>query len=179
MLFIIIITFLILFSFYFYRKPYIYNKKFKDNILYSPCYGKVLKIIENENNYYISIFLRPYDIHYQYYPISGIVKDIIHDLTGNFNLAYELNKSNDNEKYIHYIQTKYGEIVIYQIAGYLTRRIVHYKEKNDKVKTGDLLGLIKLGSRIDIIIPKKNFILTVKEKDIVKGLDTKLGYFTV
>lgn len=176
----IIYFLVILFYIFIYR---FYKRSPKDNInysndsIYSPSYGEIMKIIEEKDTIHICIFLRPTDIHYQYFPCDGKIKDIIYDDTGVFNLAYKLNKSNLNEKCIHILETSFGNIEIYQIAGFLARRISYFKQINDEFKTGEKLGIIHLGSRVDMRIPKRNFKLEVKEGQKVVGGITKIGIY--
>jgi phosphatidylserine decarboxylase len=173
------IIILLLFLSFFYRYP-------KENIrrdvvdkVYSPAYGKVMSIKRRDNNtIYIAIFLSPLDIHYQFFPVSGKVKDIIYDSTGNFELAYELNKSNDNEKCIHVINNIHGDFLVYQIAGYFVRRISYYDKVGESYESGESLGLIHFGSRIDLVIPKADvFNLYIKEGDYLRGSETMIGEF--
>lgn len=167
--FVLIILFLI----YFYRKPYI-TSKFPNNVITSPAYGTIKKIIVDDNTIHIIIFLSLTDIHYQYYPISGFITSQVHDNTGKYELAYKLNKSSDNEKCITTMTTNIGDIQIIQIAGKYARRIYTKNKINEYVKIGDEIGMIAFGSRVDIIIPKQNIKLLVKENDVVNGVDTIL-----
>lgn len=172
-----LIYFLILFIFFFYRKPshIILNNNF--DIVYSPAYGRVMDIKERNNDIYVAIFLSPLDVHYQYIPINGKIIDYKYDNNGKFNLANDLNKSKYNEKTITKIENKRGIFHIYQIAGYLVRRISYFKKINDNVKTGQVMGLIHFGSRVDIIIPKKNFILKIKKGQYLKGPNSIIGIY--
>ena len=150
---------------YFYRQPYPDKRKFRNSSsVYSPAYGTVTHIIKNPNKCetYITIFLSPFDIHHQYYPISGTLVERTYDRNGRFNLAYEFAKASTNEKCIHKIKTEAGHIVqVIQIAGFLVRRIV-YDDKmiGDKVTSADRLGMIQFGSRVDIIVPTTNVVVT-------------------
>jgi phosphatidylserine decarboxylase len=175
---IILFTFIlfILFLLYFYRSPKILST-FVDNAIYSPTFGTVLNIEEENLFYHISIFLSLTDPHYQYFPTSGIISNIIYDNTGKYNMAYNLNKSKENEKCIHFLETKYGQIIIYQIAGLFARRIKWFKKSKNHFKTGEKLGLILFGSRVDIKIPKKNFLLLIKKGQKVKGASTIIGIY--
>jgi phosphatidylserine decarboxylase len=166
------------FLLFFYRFP-AERVKSDANAVYSPAYGKIMKITNRpDNTTYIAIFLSPLDIHYQFFPVSGEVKSVEHDANGKFELAYELNKSNDNEKCIHVIENDRGEFTVYQIAGFLVRRISPYDAAGQKAVSGKCMGLIEFGSRVDIIIPQRDqFKLNVKEGDVVNGLDTVLGRF--
>ena len=176
-LLIILFLLIIIFLCYFYRYPGELIKYNNVDTVYSPAYGKILNITKKENEIFIAIFLSPFDIHYQFSPIKGIVKDIKYDATNKFNLAYELNKSNENEKCIHTISNKHGDFKVYQIAGILVRRINYYDKVGETIETGKTIGLIEFGSRVDIIIPTTDkFNLLVKEGDKVTK-ETILGRF--
>jgi phosphatidylserine decarboxylase len=163
----------------FYRYPTEIIREGNVDKVYSPAYGKIMSIKRRDDNtFYIAIFLSPLDIHYQFFPVSGKVKDIIYDATGKYELAYELNKSNENEKCIHVINNKHGDFVVYQIAGFLVRRISYYDTLNKDYNSGEKLGLIHFGSRVDLIIPKADiFQLYVKEGDYVGGSESLIGEF--
>ena len=89
-----------------------------------------------------------------------------------------INKSNQNEKAIHTIINKHGEFKIFQIAGTIVRRINYFNKPITKINTGELLGIIHFGSRVDIIMPNANtFNLKVKKGDRVSGMNTILGYY--
>jgi phosphatidylserine decarboxylase len=174
----IIICILLLLGF-FYRYPKETIRKGNVDQVYAPAYGKIMSIKRRDDNtLYIAMFLSPLDIHYQFFPVSGKVKDIIYDATGKFELAYELNKSNDNEKCIHVINNKHGDFILYQIAGFLVRRISPYDKVGESYESGECIGIIKLGSRVDLIIPKADvFQLYVKEGDYMSGSDSLIGEF--
>ena len=175
---LIILLILICFLLFFYRYPNVKKIKSFDKVM-SPAYGRVMKIIENKRNIYVAIFLSPFDIHYQFSPISGEIKKITYDNNGKFELAYNFNKSKDNEKFIYEIENKRGIFKLYQIAGFLVRRITSFREVNDKVDIGDNIGLIHFGSRVDLIIPienKDNFVLKIKEGDYLRTTNI-IGYY--
>jgi phosphatidylserine decarboxylase len=175
---LVLVLFVATFLIFFYRFP---EERIasKTNVVYSPAYGKIMKITERpDNTTYVAIFLSPLDIHYQFFPVSGTVTKVDYDANGKFELAYELNKSNDNEKCIHVINNSYGDFTVYQIAGFLVRRIRPYDAVGQTATSGKCMGLIHFGSRVDIIIPQRHrFQLSVKEGDTVNGLDTVLGFF--
>ena len=175
-LFILIILSL-LFFIYFYRSPSpIIRKKNTANV-YSPAFGKIISIKERETHIFLSIFLSPLDVHYQYYPVSGKITNYKYDTTGKYELAYKLNKSNDNEKAITTITNEKGDFIIYQIAGMFVRRIETYGKLEQDIESGEKLGIIHFGSRVDILIPKDKFELKVSEGEYVKGFNTLLGYY--
>jgi phosphatidylserine decarboxylase len=176
---LIIIVIILLFILWFYRKPaniYLLNNY---NKIYSPAYGRIIKIQKfNNNRIHIAIFLSPLDIHRQYIPINGRIKKIIKDYNGKYNIAYNEGKSRDNEKIITIMDTNYGELYIYQIAGFYVRRISNYMKVNDNVITGNELGMIHFGSRVDLIIPNGNlFTINVNEGDYMNGINSIIGYY--
>lgn len=154
-----------IFLLYFYR----YDEclvRVSDDTLISPCEGKIIKINQS-NKTYIAIFMSPFNRHSQVYPVNGRIDDIIYDNTGKFDLVMNLDKSIWNEKKMHKIITNNGDIVnVYQIAGFLPRVITSNNMPGDRVKAGEYLGMIKFGSRIDLLID--GYIqLYVKEGDKV------------
>ncbi len=175
---VFLIFLLLTFIAWFYRYP---NKTIMscDNRVYSPAFGRIMDISPLESNrLHIAIFLSPLDIHYKFFPVCGIITKIIKDSTGKFELANNLNKSRDNEKVITSISTKCGIIDVYQIAGKLVRRIKNKNLVGSYVRTGEDLGMIQFGSRVDIIIPNSDkFVIKVKKGDYVKGTLTILGEY--
>lgn len=146
----------VLFTTFFYREPCVQTIRMGNmDTVYFPSFGTVKKIehLENPSRLYIAIFLSPLDIHYQYMPVRGTVRDIRHDDKGVYHLAFDMEKSRFNEKMVYTIDTAHGELLLYQIAGFLTRRISTDLVKSGTYETGEKVGLIKLGSRVDIIIP--------------------------
>lgn len=144
------------FFIYFYRKPSIQTiRQFNYNLIYSPAFGTIKKVepLPKTNQLFIAIFLSPLDIHYQYMPIRGTVMSIKHDSIGVYHLAFDLEKSKDNEKMIYEIHTKHGTLVLYQIAGFLVHRISTDLEVKKTYETGEQVGMIKFGSRVDLLIP--------------------------
>jgi phosphatidylserine decarboxylase precursor-related protein len=140
-----------------------------NNIIISPAYGTIKKINYNNINktYEIAIFLNITDIHSQYYPVNGKVISMIYDLNGKYNLAFDLEKSKYNEKYITLIKDMNNNVIkITQIAGLLARRIQTPFKVGQYIKLGDYLGRILLGSRVDIEIPNKYKIL-IKENEYI------------
>jgi phosphatidylserine decarboxylase len=179
---IIISIIIILLWIFFHRSPTYDIDSINDNIVYSPAFGKIMGINEKDGYIHIAIFLSPLDVHIQYIPINGIVIDQKHDITGKFELAYDLNKSRENEKVITTIKPNINipNVYVYQIAGKLVRRIKSYINKYPRnVVSKQKLGIIRLGSRVDIMLPKENFKVIIKEGDRVNGPKTILGIYNI
>jgi len=129
-------------------------------LVYAPADGKVVVIEEAEEKEYfremrlqVSIFMSPFNMHSNRYPVSGHVKYIRY-CHGKYIVAWHPKSSELNERSSIVIETADGtEILIRQIAGAVARRIVTYAKENQEVRQGDELGFIKFGSRVDIFLP--------------------------
>ena len=111
-------------------------------------------------------------------PCNGRVVSVRYDATGKFELAYNETKSRENEKAIITLDTNIGIVKVYQIAGKLVRCIDTYNKEGDRVVSGNLIGMIKLGSRVDLILPNaSHFQLKVKEGIRVNGSSTIIGSY--
>ena len=139
------------FLLYFFRSAgHIPNKP---NSFISPCQGTILKINNNSNGVYISIFLSILDTHVQYTPTKCTLISQKYR-KGTFNPAYILEKSKHNEQMINtFYSNIWGKFTITQIAGIVARKIVSLSSSGDILEQGKPFGLIRFGSRIDIQIP--------------------------
>lgn len=159
-----------------YRVPFRINR-YPKNLLVSPCDGRVMSILElNDITTHVAIYLNLLDSHVQWSPVNGVVLSTVHK-PGTFNPAYMFHKSRYNERIetIIYVPAIDDEIKIVQIAGQLARRIVNYKDKNDLVERGELIGMIKFGSRVDLFIPHNKIDLLINVGDTVFGNKTIIG----
>jgi phosphatidylserine decarboxylase len=129
-------------------------------LVYAPADGKVVVIEETEEKEYfkdtrlqVSIFMSPFNVHSNRYPVSGHIKYVRYH-PGNKMVAWHPKSSELNERSTIVIETKSGkEVLIRQVAGAIARRIVTYAKENQDVMQGDELGFIKFGSRVDIFLP--------------------------
>jgi phosphatidylserine decarboxylase len=129
-------------------------------LIYAPADGKVVVIEETvEKEYFknirlqVSIFMSPFNMHSNRYPVSGHIKYVGYH-PGHNMVAWHPKSSELNERSTIVIETVDGtEILVRQIAGAVARRIVTYARENQEVKQGDELGFIKFGSRVDIFLP--------------------------
>ena len=120
----------------------------------------------------ISTFMNIHNVHVNRMPLDGKILDVVH--YDGVHLPAFKKESERNERVIFHIKTDMGRIKVIQIAGTLARRIVPYIKKGDAVKKGEKIGIIRLGSRVDIYLPTKKIqTITVNVKDRVKaGEDT-------
>lgn len=144
----------------------------------SPGDGKVTDIspmtVENQKLTRISIFLSVFDVHVNRSPIAGIVRDVRYQ-RGKFLDARSPDCAEQNEQNIVTVEGDGQKVVFKQIAGLLARRIVFHPKIGDRLERGQRVGLIKFGSRVDVIVDASARI-SVKVGDRVKGGATVLAY---
>ncbi len=117
----------------------------------------------DEKGIRISTFMSPFDVHVNRVPVSGrIIKTKYYP--GDFKIAWG-DVVTRNEKNLIVIDSDNGKVGVIQIAGYVARRIVQYVKIGDQVQVGERLGMIKFGSRVDIIIPQNKYHLMVEVGD--------------
>lgn len=139
--------------------------------------GKIREIItlqdpEVGNCTRISTFMNIHNVHVNRMPCDGIVENITH--TPGSHLPAFTKESDANERVVLLIRTLMGPVKVVQIAGSLARRIVPYVAAGDEVKKGEKIGLIRLGSRVDVYLPTNRInALTIHVDEVVKaGEDT-------
>ncbi len=145
-----------------------------NNLIVSPADGKVVKIAQMPNGTRtISIFLSIFNVHVNRSPISGKLETLEYK-RGKFKAAFDEEASRINEQNILTISGQGIRIVVRQIAGLIARRVVCWKRPGHELARGELIGLIRFGSRVDITLPAEARIL-VKIGDHVKGGSSILG----
>lgn len=161
-----------LFFLYFFRDPERIPPS-DPNVVVSPADGKVISIrqssqsICSEDYTEISIFMSPFDVHVNRAPFDGIVKEVIYT-PGKFFSAFKEKAYKKNENIKITIQTKYGDIVVRQVAGSIARRAVCWIKEGDSLSKGERFGMIKFSSRVDICLPP-SFKIHVKVGDKLKA----------
>lgn len=174
---IISLTF-ITFSSYFFRDPDRAPPE-KDNVIVSPADGKILfvkNVIDNKfingKAKQISIFMSPLNVHVNRIPINGKVEYLKY-YKGKYLAAFKDKASDVNERAEFGITGKYGKIFFTQVAGFIARRIIYEISVDDIVRIGERFGMIKFGSRVDVIVPE-NWMERVSKDDKVKAGETIL-----
>ncbi|GAA4200449.1 phosphatidylserine decarboxylase [Streptosporangium oxazolinicum] len=100
----------------------------------------------------VAIFMSPLDVHVNRAPLAGTVTSMEH-VSGGYLPAF--NKDSDtNERVVWHLDTALGDIEMVQIAGAVARRIVPYVAEGAKVAKAERIGLIRLGSRVDLYLPE-------------------------
>lgn len=124
--------------------------------------------------WYISTFMNLYHVHVNRMPVDGTIKQVTH-IPGSHLPAFT-KESDRNERVIILVETMNGIVKIVLIAGTLARRIVPYVTEGQKVKKGEKISLIRLGSRVDVYLPKKMMVtLQVQKKDRVQAGGSSLA----
>jgi phosphatidylserine decarboxylase len=141
------------------------------SLIVSPADGKVTDVSATQLNgrpcTRISIFLSVFDVHVNRSPISGVIREVVYK-PGKFGNAMSASSAEQNEQNIVTVEGEGITLVFKQIAGVLARRIVFTKKVGDVVGRGERVGLIKFGSRTDVIFPNP-VELRIKVGDRVKG----------
>ena len=147
---------------YFFRMPARVVPEYEDWLV-SPADGKVVLIeevpppqglgMDGDKTWRVSIFLNVFDVHVNYIPFDGVIKNVAYH-AGQF-LNASLDKASDlNERNAVLLETSKGaQVAFVQIAGLIARRIRCDVSSGDSVKRGDVFGLIRFGSRVDVYLP--------------------------
>jgi len=151
----------------------------KDNIVVSPADGKIIIIKDFEDKKFIngpakqiSIFMSPLNVHVNRIPIDGVVTYVKYH-QGDYIMAFEEKASERNERSEFGIESKYGKVFFTQVAGFVARRIIYEIKEGDSVKIGKRFGMIKFGSRVDVIV-SSDWKINVVMNQIVKAGETIL-----
>jgi phosphatidylserine decarboxylase len=168
---------LVVFFLWFFRDP---NRVIpgEAGALVSPADGKITDvsplILNGSQRLRISIFLNVFDVHVNRSPVSGVIRSVQYH-KGKFVSAMNAASAELNEQNVVTVEGE-GQVVVFkQIAGLLARRIVFDKKVGDRVERGERVGLIKFGSRVDVLLDA-SATLEVKVGDRVRGGSSVLAY---
>ena len=161
--------------YYFFRDPdrVIIDDK---NYLVSPADGEIIKVeevdgpkelgLENKKFNKISVFMNVFDCHVNRTPCAGKIEEILYK-PGTFVNASLDKASEDNERnYFKIKDTDNNDIIVVQIAGLVARRIVCESNKDQELKQGDRIGMIRFGSRADVYYENYQPLVKVGQKAI-------------
>ena len=152
------------------------------NVIVSPADGKITEIITEKEPINgelckrVTIFLSVFNVHVNRVPIAGTIEEIRYN-PGKFLAAFNPKASMDNEQNIILINNGKTHVFVKQIAGLIARRIVCWPKKGDYYELGQRYGLIRFGSRVDILLPETTK-LSVTSGDNVSGGKSIIGYLT-
>jgi phosphatidylserine decarboxylase len=142
-------------------------------VIVSPADGRVVKVERVGNVTRLSIFLSIFNVHVNRSPIAGRIEAIDYR-RGKFKAAFNHSASVENERNVIMVTQGNIKLVFTQIAGLIARRIVCWKKVGDMVGKGELIGLIRFGSRVDVLFPAGTDV-TVERGDRVRGGSTPIG----
>ena len=147
-----------------------------DNYLVSPADGEIIKVeevdgpkelgMENKRFQKISVFMNVFDCHVNRTPCGGKIEEILYK-PGKFLNASLDKASEDNERnYFKIKDNQNNDIVVVQIAGLVARRIVCESNKDQQLKQGDRIGMIRFGSRADVYYENYQPLVKIGQKAI-------------
>jgi phosphatidylserine decarboxylase len=176
-----ILTVLTLFTVFFFRDPDRHIDP-QERLIVAPADGKIVAVKEIGDNDFIggpavriSIFLSVFDVHVNRNPASGVVNYVKYN-PGKFLAAFEEKASLDNEQTEIGMTTPDGKKLIFkQIAGLIARRIVCKLSDGDTIKIGNRMGMIRFGSRADVIVSAHSEV-KVAVGNRVRAGETVLGF---
>lgn len=144
--------------------------------LWSAADGTITRVDEIDEQRFIGgpalrivTFLSLFNVHINRAPVAGTVRYVEH-LPGQFRAAWDAEAHEVNERNYIGLDTEHGPVLMLQIAGLVARRIVFNPKQGDDVVTGERIGLIKFGSRTDVIVPRGK-----AEALVVPGMRVRAG----
>ena len=150
-----------------------------EGLILSPADGTVVQVTRylgqelQEPATQISIFLSVFDVHINRAPFPAVVEEVEYR-PGAFRLAWQSEASADNEQNLIALKAPEGRLLVKQIAGFIARRIVCRVVPGQKLEAGERIGMIRFGSRVDLIVPARAELL-VKRGDRVHGGTSVMG----
>ncbi len=169
-----------LFFLFFFRDP---ERSFttQQGAVISPADGRIVHVgpVVGDGSttgewFKVSIFMSPFDVHVNRIPLDCTVMGVEY-IPGRYVSADKELASRENERNLLFLELDNGgKMVLTQVAGFLARRIVCRARPGDRLKQGERFGLIRLGSRIDLLLPME-FSPWVRMGDRVRAGQTTLG----
>jgi phosphatidylserine decarboxylase len=176
---------LVAFTLYFFRDPMRTPpaEAAGGRLVLAPADGKVVEMVDEEEPTYLqgparrlSIFLSPLDVHVNRIPADGVVT-FTRYVPGDYLVAWHPKASEKNERSEIGVEHPSGLKVFFkQIAGAVARRIEFHVDEGDTVRAGERFGIVKFGSRMDVIVPP-SVAFAVEVGDRVRAGETVLGRF--
>jgi phosphatidylserine decarboxylase len=161
--------------YYFFRDPERISIN-DDNYLVSPADGTIIQVqeiegpkelnLEGKKFTKVSIFMNVFDCHVNRIPCDGKISEILYK-PGKFLNASLDKASEDNERNYYKVTNAQGEdIIVVQIAGLIARRIISESKKDQVLKQGNRIGMIRFGSRVDVYFENYTTLVKVNQKTI-------------
>ena len=144
-------------------------------LILSPADGKIIEMSSDSETKSLSIFLSIFNVHVNRSPVKGIITSAKFK-QGKFHLAADRRAREHNQRNEIEIRTEKGMVKMNQVAGAIARRIIFYKKSDQPVSAGERIGLIRFGSRVDLILPQGTEIEVKLGQKVLAG-KTILGRF--
>ena len=177
---LIIALSLMLFTFYFFRDPG-RNPPDEKNTIVAPADGKVILVQPTVNSFtgpsstLVSIFMSPLNVHVNRIPLDGTVTHLSYH-PGTFMMAFDHRSLESNEKMEIGIENGELKVLFSQVSGFMARRIVCMLNQGERVVRGERFGMIRFGSRVDIVLPA-NAVLAVRPGERTRAGETVIARF--
>ncbi len=152
-----------------------------DRLILSPADGRIIAVGVPDGGPLgsrgkrVSIFMSPLDVHVNRAPVAGVVRRVEHR-SGRFFSAFKPRAERENERTIVILDSPYGRTALSQVAGFLARRIVFHPREGDRLVSGQRIGMIRFGSRVDLFLPDNVTLDARLGRRTVAG-ETILGVF--
>lgn len=166
------------FTMWFFRdaeRPLLTEASTDPSLVMAPADGQVVNVDHVDHSpelgcpaIQISIFLSPVNLHVNRYPASGTITDVRY-IPGAYLMAFNPKSSTENERSLFVLETPAGRISYQQITGFLARRIVYDTKVGDIVTVGKRFGMMKFGSRMDVVVPATAEILVRPGQKVVSA----------
>lgn len=140
-----------------------------ESLLVSPADGVVCQVVRGETRSKVAVFMSVMNVHVNRAPFGGRVEAMQYN-PGKFLAAWNDKASLDNEQLHYTIRTRRGSLEVVQIAGLIARRIVPFVGTGSAVERGERIGLIRFGSRVELVVPKGVEILVAVGEKVKAGL---------
>jgi len=167
---------LVVFALFFFRDPERTGPR-GGHLIVAPADGKIVEIVHTDAGEYlqgnclrISIFLSIFDVHVNRAPVSGVVEYLRYH-RGEFRPAYKEGTGERNEHTSIGIRAERGRLLLKQVAGALARRIVCHLREGHRVEQGERFGMIKFGSRVELLLPPEVKVRVKLGQKVKGGMD--------
>lgn len=138
---------ILVFFLFFFRDP---ERTIGEGVI-APADGRIRDIKQENGHCFISTFMEVNNVHVNRMPIDGRISKMTH--FPGYHLRAWKKESDLNERVVITIETSIGQVTVVQIAGLIARRVYPYVKEGDVLKKGDRIGIIRLGSRVDVYLP--------------------------
>ena len=161
-----VVSLLALWVAYFFRDPERSGQR-GEALVIAPADGRVVSVVDVDEPAFlhspakrVSIFMNVFNVHVNRYPVSGTVR-YVHYNPGKFLHAAAEKASLENEQMSVGLESrgKRHRVLVRQIAGLIARRIANYSREGETVEQGDRMGIIRFGSRVDVLLPAQSEVL--------------------